>query len=441
MKHLLVLIAWFVLPFSASGQPLPLSLKRAVEMATSIDGNARIRIASEGIQSAEARSALAKSELLPGFSGLISTQSATQNLSGLGLGGAFSLPIPGFSFPTFVGPYSVFDARVSATQSVLDFSKLKRYQASRTGISAARSELDSTQEAIASHVARTYLAALRADADVETAEANAALSQAIQKQAENQRDAGTGTGIEITRAKVQLSADRQRLLAARNARRRATLELLRWLGLRLDTELQLTDKLVYSPMDTATLEQSVTRALQDRPDLAAQKQRESSARLSADASRLDHLPSVGVFGNYGALGSAVDNSRATRAVGIQVRIPLFDNAKRARTMESASQYVAEKARTRDLREQIELEVREALDNLRTSEEQVQVAREGLELAQSEVAQARRRYEAGVSTGLEVTDAQTRLERARDNHTAALYGFNVARIDLAQAMGAIRRVIQ
>jgi outer membrane protein TolC len=41
----------------------------------------------------------------------------------------------------------------------------------------------------------------------------------------------------------------------------------------------------------------------------------------------------------------------------------------------------------------------------------------------------------------VTDAQTRLERARDNQTNALYNYNVARIDLAQAMGKVRSLVQ
>jgi outer membrane protein len=64
----------------------------------------------------------------------------------------------------------------------------------------------------------------------------------------------------------------------------------------------------------------------------------------------------------------------------------------------------------------------------------------LALAESELAQARRRYGAGVTNGLEVTDAQTRLARARDNHVAALYSYNQARIDLGQAMGIVRRMI-
>jgi outer membrane protein TolC len=82
-----------------------------------------------------------------------------------------------------------------------------------------------------------------------------------------------------------------------------------------------------------------------------------------------------------------------------------------------------------------------LDALRSAEQQVKVARSGLELSENELAQASRRYEAGVAFGLEVTDAQTRLERARDNQTEALYNYSVARIDLEQAIGSVRRSVQ
>jgi len=70
-----------------------------------------------------------------------------------------------------------------------------------------------------------------------------------------------------------------------------------------------------------------------------------------------------------------------------------------------------------------------------------VAKEGLELADNELTQARRRYDAGVASGLEVTDAQTRLARARDNQTGALYQYNLAKLDLAQSMGKVRQFNQ
>ena len=69
------------------------------------------------------------------------------------------------------------------------------------------------------------------------------------------------------------------------------------------------------------------------------------------------------------------------------------------------------------------------------------AREGLALAQNEVEQAQRRVAAGVGIPLEVTDAQARLDRARDNQIVALYTHNLARLDLAAATGHIQEFVQ
>jgi outer membrane protein len=79
--------------------------------------------------------------------------------------------------------------------------------------------------------------------------------------------------------------------------------------------------------------------------------------------------------------------------------------------------------------------------LRSADAQVKAAEEGLALAQNELAQAERRYKAGVTNSIEVTDAQTRLARARDNRVNALYNYNVARIDLGTATGTIQSMIQ
>jgi outer membrane protein len=295
---------------------------------------------------------------------------------------------------------------------------------------------------VTAQVARAYLAAVRADADVEAAQANIALAQAVVKQAEDQKAAGTGTGIEITRARVQLANDRQRLLQAQNASRATHLRLLRAIGMRLDIDVQLTDKLEYVPVDAVTLQQARDKAMQERSDYKAQREREDAARLSASGTKLERLPSVQAFGDYGSIGAGPDNALPTRTYGVSLRVPVFDGGRRdARRAESASQYRQEKTRTNDLKEQIELDVRLALDELRSAEEQVTVAKEGLELAGNELAQARRRYEAGVAGSLEITDAQTRLERARDNQIAALYQYNVAHIDMAQAMGNVRSVVR
>jgi outer membrane protein len=425
---------------SARG-PLPLSLKRAVEIATSPEGNANIQLSAEALKQAEARKNESRAALLPDLESAVNYQNRTANLAAMGIRLSLSPTLP-IQIPTFVGPFNTFDARLTATQSIFDFASIKRYQASKSGLSAARKDADNVDEQVAASVARAYLAAIKADADTESAQANVKLSEALLQQSTNQKNAGTGTGIEITRAKVQLANDQQHLLTAQNARRAAHLRLLRAMGASLDTELELTDRLGYLPVDAVTLEQAKTQALAARPDYQAQRERESTARLSASATKLERVPSLGAFGDYGSIGTGLDNALPTRTYGISLRVPLFDGGRRdARREESASQYRAEQIRSRDLKEQIELDVRLALDALQSADAQVKVAKDGLELSQNELAQARRRYEAGVAISVEVTDAQTRLERALDNQTSALYGFNVAKIDLAQAMGKVRSTVQ
>jgi outer membrane protein TolC len=426
-------------PGDAQG-PIQISLKRAIEVATSPEGNAAIQIAGEALKQAHERSIEQRAALLPDLESSVSAENRTTNLAAEGV--QVDLPIPGFVFPRFVGPFTTFDARATVTQSVFDFSAIKRYQASKLGVGAAKSDTESTAEQVAAQTARAYVAALKSRADLDAAQANITLSEALLQQANHEKEAGTGTGIDITRAKVQLANDRQRLIVAQNARRAAYLQLLRAMGMRLEADIELTGKLEYAPVDAETLEAARKQALAERPDLKAQQQREDNARVTAGAVKMQRLPSVNAFGDYGSLGSGPDSALPTRTYGISLRVPIFDGGRRdAQRAESASQYRAEKVRTNDLKQQIDLDVRLALDDLQSADDQVKVAQEGIGLSQNELAQARRRFEAGVSTGVEVTDAQTRLERARDNQTAALYAYSVAHINLAQALGRVRASLQ
>src|SRR5579862_7380498 len=417
---------------------LQLSMKRAVEIALTPEGSPKVALAMESVKQAHEQAREAKSAFLPTVDGTIRETSETVNLKTFG----FRFPtIPGFAIPLFVGPFSIFDARASAQQSIFSFSDIRKYQASREAALATASDLNTTRNQVSDAVARAYLACLRADAALETAQANVDLSNALLKLSNQQKEAGTGTGIEVTRAQVQLANDQQRLIVADNDRRKAVLLLLRAMGLNLAADVAFTDKLAYSAVDVATLEASLDEARKQRAELQAQQQREKVAQLNYGSVSAERLPSASAFGDYGPTGTAPDSSRATREVGVSVKVPIFDGFRReARRAESLSQYRQEKTRTRDLEQQIELDVRLALDSLRSSKAEVQTAEDGLTLAQNEVAQAQRRYQAGVTNSIEVTDAQTRLDRARDNRIAALYDYNLARIDLATATGTIMEYV-
>ncbi|MBI3951441.1 MAG: TolC family protein [Acidobacteria bacterium] len=426
-----------------TGQTKPtvqLSLKEAVDIALAPEGNARIQLAEELIHQAETRSAQARAALFPHVEASVLQQSMTRNLAAFGI--RFQLPVPGFRLPELAGPFNVFDARATVNQNIFDLSAIRRFQASRLGVNVAEAESENAQNEIAGLTAGTYMAAIRADANVEEMRSNVALAEALLKLAIDQKAAGTGTGIDVTRARVQLANERQRLLVAENERRQTHLQLLRVTGLDLNVTLELTDKLAYMPVEPITAEQATAVGLQFRPDWKAQQRREENARLNYSATKVERIPSLVGFADYGSIGSSINNAIPTRTYGFSVRVPVFDGGRRdARRAETVSLLQQERIRTSDLRDQIELEVRLALDNLRSAEEQVKVAEEGLTLAQNELAQARRRFEAGVASSLEVTDAQTRVERARDNRIAALFNYNLARINLGRAMGTIRHMIK
>lgn len=429
-----------VLPVLLQAQEpaLPLTLRRSLEIALAPDGNARIELAREAIAQSEARKNQARAALLPHVDGAVSYQSLTRNLRAFGI----EFPtIPGLAFSTFAGPFTIFDMRANATQSVFDLSTIRRYKAARSATEGARLERDYTKQVVTDQVARAYLAALRAEAHLESARANLQLAEAIQGLAESQRKAGTGTRIEVTRAGVQVAAEKGRLTMAEEDRNRAHLQLLRAMDLKLETLLELTDKLQYSAPAPLSLEQAKEMAIKERADYQAQRQREHTAQLSYQSVSMERLPTVAAFADYGAIGGGINDSRATRTVGVSVRIPVFDGGRReARRAESGSQLRVEEIRTRDLRQQLELEVRLAFDSLRSAEAQVQSATEGLDLAQRELEQAERRYKAGVANSLEITDAQTRLTRARETRVNALFAHNLARLDLGTALGAVERYL-
>ena len=429
---------------AAPREPLRLSLKRAVEIATSPEGNTYIQLSDENLKQAKSRSEEARSAFLPDIEAQAEQTTAMRSLAALGLDLATDQALTNAEngltgvlaptekdllnaiikdIPRVIGPFNSVDVRVKVTQSVLDFSNIRRYQASRAAVRAVAGDRDNTNDSISSTVAKAYLAALRADADVEAYQANVALAEAVLKQSENQKTAGTGTGIEVTRAKVQLSNERQHLLMVQNDRSKSYLQLLRVMGLSLATELELTDKLSYEPANVVTLEQAQAEALKNRPDLKAQAEHEAAARLNANSVKLERLPSLVAYADYGTTGVNGDivSLLPTRDYGFALRVPIFDGGRRdARRAEAASQFRQERVR---------------------SNEQLKVAEEGLTLSDSELTQARRRFEAGFASNIEVTDAQTRLERARDNRINALFSYNVARIDLGRAMGNVRRVIQ
>ena len=83
----------------------------------------------------------------------------------------------------------------------------------------------------------------------------------------------------------------------------AHLQLVRAMGLWLDTTIKLTDRLQYDPADGVTVADARTEALKHRSDLRAQQEKESTSRLMASSVRMERVPTLGSFVDYGTTGT------------------------------------------------------------------------------------------------------------------------------------------
>jgi len=95
------------------------------------------------------------------------------------------------------------------------------------------------------------------------------------------------------------------------------------------------------------------------------------------------------------------------------------------------------AERENLRGQIDYDVRAALLNLQAAKEQVAVARENVDLANENLARSQERFAAGVTDSVEVVQAQQSLSSANDQYFTGTYSHNLAKLQLARAIGVAR----
>ncbi len=405
---------------------MDLSIDKAIEIATSPGGDASVQLARQTEQLNAASFREARSTLLPSFDGSAAEQNQTVNPKALGL--RFSNPA--FTIPDSVGPYSTYDVRLHMNLNLLDLSAIRRRRAAEESVQAARSETQSVRARVGVSVARLYLAALEADERAEVAKVNLEDAEALLKLASHRAAAGEGADIEVARANLSAARARQRVIEAQTESTRTHLELIKALHLNWDTNLRLTSTPGAPRADGANIPESVAVALKSRADLSVEQQRIASALLSRSAADSLRRPSLVAYGDVGVLQGV-----ETHTIGASLRVPLFDGGRiRSEQQRAESLLQQEQIREKDLRSQVELEVREALAARDLARQQVQVAEQAVALAEEEMGRARRRYEAGLANSLEVIDANTQLGVARYDRLAALFNYSSAGIDLAQATG-------
>jgi outer membrane protein len=427
----LLLVASARAQSAASAEPLRLSLRDAVARGLS-EGTAE-QIASERAAQSRAQADQARASLLPQVDAEVQDLNEILNLK------TFGLTLPGV--PALVGPFNVFDAHVRVAARLIDVAAYRRWRAARQGIVVSDAERRTTENQVAAAVATLYVAIQRADASIEASRANVELSQKLFDLADDQRKAGVATRIDSTRAAVALSRQRQLLLLAENRANAARLALARAIGLDLGVRLLLTDPLQDEPGPLPTPDDAFLAARRYRPELRVASERLRQVDLALSADRAERLPSLGAQFQGGYNGNHLGDLDWNRVFGATLSVPIFTGGRvAARIAEDESRRREALLQERDTEHQVEEDVRQALLNYENARSRAVVAEESDRLARQELEYARDRFVNGITSSIEVDNAQASLTGTQEDRIAALADEAQARFDLARATGAIRDLI-
>jgi len=407
---------------------MPLSLQDAI--IRGLKQNLGLLLSRADIRSARGQRWEQLSALLPHVTAAPDVEASKINLSELGL-----TSFGGITLPRSVGPFSYFDARAAVAQTLFDWKSINATRAAGQSLKSAAYTFKDARDLVVLAVGYVYLQAIADEARIDTAEAQVKTAQALYDQASDQINAGTSPDIDGLRTKVELQTRQQQLIQAKNNFAIQKLTVVRVIGLAPGQEFEFTDKSPYQPLENMTVDEALKRAYALRSDYQAAMTDVRAAEFSRKAAVAGYLPSLSFNADYGLAGSHPSTATSVADVRGTLSIPIFQGGSvHGDVMQADARLEQSHERLDSLRAQIDSDVRAALLNLQSSEDQVNVARSNIDLAEETLTQSRDRFSAGVTDTVEVVQSQEAVSSAHEQYISSLYSYNYAKISLVRALG-------
>jgi len=294
-----------------------------------------------------------------------------------------------------------------------------------------------TRDQTVEDMATLYLRAVADGSAVDNAKADVARAQLLLNDAHEAHMAGTVANLEELRAKVELEAEEQALIAAENARDKDLIELNWYSGLDLGQKITLTDAAPYSELAERTLEELLATAYRSRQDYQSLRNQAAEFKAIHAAYRSQRWPVLRFGGYYGTQTVSTVGTHGVMMAAGTLSVPLFREAElRGGEDASRAQLDAVNAQLDSLRQQIEEQVRAALLDVSANRQLVEVARSNVELATRALDDETARVKAGVDTNLPLVSAQASLTAAQANLVESQFRLNVSKLGLARSLGVL-----
>ncbi len=417
----------------ATGTAIPLTLAGAISRG--LKANLGLLTSQQSDVEVRAQRLRALAELLPNINGQLSMTEQQLNLQSLG----FIVNVPpsaGFQIPKIVGPYSYQSALANATVPLFDYSSISNLRSARQNEKASILSVKNARDLVVQAVGDAYLQIIADTARITATQAEIEADQAVYTNAERRHNAGTAIGIDVLRSQVELKQRQQQLVAVTNQFEKDKLTLGRVIGLPTGQDFTVADPSPSVPLAAITLDEALQKAYANRPDLQAAQARMKGAEFALAAARAERYPTLTASGFYGDEGlRLLNNSHGVFNATGSINFNIFDGGRiRADIQTSMAELQNRRNEYENLRAQVDYEVRNALLDLKSSSEQVNVAQSNVQLANQTLQQSRDRFAAGVTNTVEVVQAQQSVADANENLISAQYQYNVAKVSLSRALG-------
>jgi outer membrane protein len=420
----LVLGMLAMVPALALPQTPKLSLKDAEAMA--LRNHPLLQAATYEAQAAEQVTREAKSAYYP---------SAMGNLTGAGAMSNSRIAAGSLNNPLILNRYS---NGLEVHQLITDFGRTSNLVASaRLGAKAASESAQQTEQDVLLAVNRAYFSVLRAQAVLKVAEETVTERQILTDQVTTLEKNKLKSMLDVSFAEVNLAQAKLFLVQAQNDQKAADADLATALGLANPQPFDLAEE----PMPTAPPADPtdlIAQALQDRPDLSSARFSHDAAVRYARAERDLWLPTISAAGAAGLTpASQVPLSDRYAAAGINVNIPIFNGFLfSARHQEANLRAQAEDQGMRDLADRIGRDVRTAWLDAGTAYQRLDVTAQLLHQASLALDLAQGRYKLGLSSIVELSQAELNLTQAQIADTGAKYDFQIQSAALSYQIGQL-----
>ncbi|WP_459189473.1 TolC family protein [Parabacteroides sp. APC149_11_2_Y6] len=252
---------------------------------------------------------------------------------------------------------------------------------------------------------------------------------------------GTVAEFDLIRADVTVKNSEPNMLQAQNALTLAKWQLKALLGMDLDTGIECSGTLTDYENELFADFLSTDTTLANNTDLKQLDIQSKQLGKTLLMQKFDYLPTLSLTGLY--QWTSMNNDFKFKdyrwnpysVIGVSLSIPIFTGGSKyykiRQTRVSMEQLNLQRE---DTERNLQLAVKQNIDNMNTCVKQFDAARKGVEQAERGYLISQKRYDTGAGTLLEMNDAELALTQARLNFNQAIFNYIVAKSDLEKIMG-------